>query len=573
MFSDSYKGSGQAIDKVKTPHETLEWVRARFSALDFPILQEVKRVDKGRLGIPVYVSRYSSQAASLTGTRKQMGKGISEAQAMASAVMELVERFSLFHFIKKAEHKDTFSSEIAGETVPLAHMIKAIHWTHLGRGEESIINSLPMRWNSAYRPAWQKRYELPVSWFWPINEYNGSAAGNSLEEAAVQAISEVVERHVCSVITYGKLRTPEIDPSSISHPDVVDLLNKFDRLGIKVILKDFSLNTGIPTIGAIAWDPSTFPDRSEIVYTAGTAPQPSRAAIRALTEVAQLAGDFDTEGKYLESGLPKFDSLEEASYVLEPDGRVALGDLPDIGSENFRHEIEAMASALEQAGMPLYLVDITHAELQVPAVYAVVPGNHFRDRTIGIEFPYHAARVAAKASGEPALSALGLIESYFPGRYDTAFYQGYLREESGLYDEALQWYDKALQRLPDRREVASIYCHRGNCLKELGQFEKALAELVKAEKYNSELKEIHNLKGFCLFKLSRHMEAIEAFEKAISLDPGSAIDYANIGSNLDKLGLREAACRWYEMALELDPELEWAREKLEKIVNGHSISG
>ncbi len=571
MFSDSYKNTGYSIDKVRTPDETLEWVQKRFDAIECPILHEVKRIDKGRLGIPVFVSRYSSEAASVTGTRKQMGKGVSEAQAKASAVMELVERFSLFYYVKKTDHALGHLTEISSP-VPLEHMLKAIHWKSCGEAEEIIVNRLTMKWSSCYRPTKKQRYDIPFSWFWPINEYNGSAAGNSLEEAAVQAISEVVERHVCSLITYGKLKTPEIDQSSIRHPDVQDLLQKFKRLGIKVILKDFSLNMGIPTVGAIAWDPSTFPNRSEIVYTAGTAPQPDRAIIRALTEVAQLAGDFDTDGRYLESGLPKFKTLKEASYVLEADGKVSASDLPDVGSENFKHEIEAMAHALENQGMPLYLIDVTHPHLQVPVIYAVIPGNHFRDRTIGIEFPYHVARVAVAESVREARGVLELVEIHFPGRYDTAFYQGYLSEVAGFYSEALEWYEKALQRCPDPLELASIHCHRGSCYNGLGQYEKALEEFNVSEKYNPQLKETYNLKGYSLFKLGRHLEAIEAFEKAISIDPGSAIDYANIGSNLEKLGLKEAARRWYEMALELDPSLEWARDKLANIVNGHSIS-
>ena len=38
----------------------------------------------------------------------------------------------------------------------------------------------------------------------------------------------------------------------------------------------------------------------------------------ALTEVAQLAGDFNTSGNYVASGLPKFTTLEEAEFVLQP---------------------------------------------------------------------------------------------------------------------------------------------------------------------------------------------------------------------------------------------------------------
>ena len=50
-----------------------------------------------------------------------------------------------------------------------------------------------------------------------------------------------------------------------------DLLAAFEREGIHIVLKDFSLGMPLPTVGAVAWDPATFPARSEIVFTAGTA--------------------------------------------------------------------------------------------------------------------------------------------------------------------------------------------------------------------------------------------------------------------------------------------------------------
>jgi ribosomal protein S12 methylthiotransferase accessory factor len=71
--------------------------------------------------------------------------------------------------------------------------------------------------------------------------------------------------------------------------------------------------------------------------------------------------------------------------------------------------------------------------------------------------------------------------------------------------------------------------------------------------------------GFCHFMLKQHEEAIEAFARAIEIEPGDAINYANIGSNLRDLGRIDEACRMYEHALELNPDLEFARVNLEKL--------
>jgi len=570
FLKDSFKEPGSALDKVRPADETLEWIRDRLNILGVPILQYTERVDKGRLGIPVYTSRYCPPASHLTGTIRQMGKGATPAQAEASAVMELVERFSLFDFVKNRKRMRCRRMDLEADAVPLEDMLKALHLK--GRDEDTVskadglIETMVFDWVKAYCPTVGREFRLPFFWFWLLNEYNGSASGNSFEEAAVQALSEVVERHVCSVITHEKLSTPTIELNTIKNPVARELLAKFHRLNIDLILKDFSLDLGIPTVGAIAWDTSTFPSRSEIVYTAGTAPDPQRAVIRALTEVAQLAGDFDREGEYVESGLPKFSNLDEASYVLDEPFRVSVESMPNCSSENFRQEVEGLCKALADVGLRAYLVDITHPELGVPAVYAVVPGNHFRDRTRNLDVAFHCARLVDSIEHpQKALSVLAAIDDLYPQRFDTAFYTGHVHEQLGDYREALKWYNRALQLNPAPEEVASIYCHRGLCYKELEDFPRAIKELEGARDSNPELKEIHNLLGYCFYRVGEHLKAIEAFEQAISVDPGSAIDYANIASNLQHMNMKEAAITWYEMALELDPDLSWARDKMQEL--------
>ncbi len=570
---DSFKDTGAEFDKVRSPEETLEWVRQRLGQMDMPVLQETERIDQGRLGIPVYVSRYTPHAAMLTGTYKQMGKGVTAAQAEASAVMELVERFSLFYFrdnfrfVRCSAMEMEFGSLETCKVMPAEHMARVFSDRRDLDAVSDIIPELPLLWVQGIMPSDSVQVMVPFSWCWPINEYNGSAAGNSLEEAAVQAISEVVERHVCSVISRDRLCTPLIDPGSLTDPAARKLLQRFTRLGIEVVLKDFSLDTGIPTVGAVAWDPSTFPHRSEIVYTAGTSPDPQRAVIRALTEVAQLAGDFDTDGHYLESGLPKFESLDEMDYILYASEVVPVDALPNCASDNFLHEVKKMCQGLEDAGLTVYLADITHPDLGVPAVYAMIPGNQFRDRTVDLDPVYHCARVAVNAfiwAPDAAVQTLTTMQQRFPKRYETAFFLARCLEKAGDMEQAIHWYDRALE-LEAGHEAASIRCHLGVCWRLLGDTDRAVRELLAAREINPGLKEIHNQLGFCYYSNGDYYSAIECFEAAIEIDPGSAIDYANIGSNLRKLRMYGPALKWYAMALELDPGLDWAAEHVEEI--------
>ena len=139
--------------------------------------------------------------------------------------------------------------------------------------------------------------------FFAINEFNGPSAGNCVEEAISQGICEVIERHTSSVISHNQLKVPAIRADSATDPLVVEMIGKYRKIGAKIFVSDFTLDTGIPSVGVLAYDPATFPALSEIVWTAGTTPDPQKAFSRALTEVAQLAGDFNTDSNYVASGF------------------------------------------------------------------------------------------------------------------------------------------------------------------------------------------------------------------------------------------------------------------------------
>ena len=67
------------------------------------MLAETRRIDTGRLGIPVYLSVCGEAARAVMPTRKQMGKGASPEQAEASALMELARAFQLLFLLGRPE--------------------------------------------------------------------------------------------------------------------------------------------------------------------------------------------------------------------------------------------------------------------------------------------------------------------------------------------------------------------------------------------------------------------------------------------------------------------------------------
>ena len=568
ILEDAYKQYIHDQDKILAPEETVKRFRERLKTVNLDILEKTVRIDKGRLDIPVFFSICGSDALKTIGTKKQMGKGGTPQQSEASAVMELAERFSFFSFVK---NKKNFFIEkyenIKDRVLPFESIAKSVHDPCEDPDTlKKIFSMLPLKWSWAYNLTRQEECLVPFDWFYTINEFNGPSAGNCIEEALLQGICEVVERHVSSLVSRNRITTPMVDINTVTDELSVEMIGKYNREGIRLYLTDFSLDTGIPTVGALAYDPITFPDSSEIVWTAGTTPDPQKALSRALTEVAQLAGDFNSNSTYVASGLPKFGSIEEAGYVINSTETVSIKDLPDLSDNNIRVEVENCISALSKNEMEVISINTTHRDLGIPAFYTIIPGAHFRERSAGTSIGMFSAKIIAD-NGNPgwAMTQLKKMDAILPGKYYIKFFMGICSLSLCAPEEGLQYLEQALKLEPREEDLVSIYSYMAQCLKEMERYTDALTVLIKAEKIDSERTDIYNLMGFCYFKLKKHEDAIECFKKVLKLDPTSGIDYANIASNYRDMGNREQAVYYYRIALEFDPSLNFARENLKKL--------
>ena len=554
-------------DKTRPPAETVAWVRERFASLGRDVLKKTMRIDTGRLDIPVYISLCGEDATRTTGAAKQMGKGAAPAQAEASALMELAERYSFFSFMQNTDFAFGKASEMEKPVMDFARVAASLHQPEESlEAARKVFELLPQSWAPARNLALGRDEMIPLGWFYAINEYNGPAAGNCLEEALLQSLCEVVERHVSALVTLEKRPTPAIDPASVDDPVAADLIAKFQKAGIEVFLKDFTCDMGIPTVAALCYDPASFPEKSEIVYTAGTATSPAKALIRALTEVAQLAGDFENATSYMVSALPKFAGLGEAGYVTEAGGNVALADLPDVSRDDLKDEVLACVEALGARGYSVYSLDVTHPGLKVPAVYTIVPGAHFAKRTTGTDVIFHAAKLASQLDHPAlALEVLEQMAGFAGSAYYLPFFKGLALLNLELPGEALAELQEALRLGPPASDEASVHTQIGVALKDLGRYPEAKESLVKAAGFPEPHQEVFNLLGFCHFKLEEYEQAVEAFSRAIEIEPGEGINYANLAVNLERLGNTEEAAAMYRNALEMDPGLDFARQNLARL--------
>ncbi|MFP4084024.1 MAG: YcaO-like family protein [Desulfonatronovibrio sp.] len=570
VIGKSIKNYTADADKALSPAETVDRARAAFLRHDQEILSELKRIDTGRLGIPVYLSICGEKARGAMPTRKQMGKGATPVQAQASALMEMAERFSYFSFTADKQNFENMTWDQAeqksgNKLIPVKEIIKSVNEDISVSRAGKILSLVEWQFASATLIHEQKDYLIPFNWFKKLNEFNGCSAGNTFEESILQGICELIERHCCAAVDSRAQVTPTIDQESVRDPVLKDLLSRFRRNNIKILIKDFTLDMPVPTVAALAYDPATFPELSEIVFTAGTATSPAKAAIRALTEVAQLAGDFHSASNYEASGLPKYRSLDQITWLTRGP-LTSLDSLPDISGQDMGLELTNLCHGLKNLGFNTYSVSTMHEDLKIPANYNFIPGFLFRERASRPSLGLITGRILAE-EGDPvqALQGLQKLSDIYPGAFFIPFFQGLLCLRMNEQDQALLKFRQALDIQPDAESKALCAFYTAYTLSGMQQWEACVPFLDMAVNLDPQVKEYYNLRGVAYFKQQKFDSAASDFKNALKLDSGSATDLANLGLCYQKTGQNKAAAEMLSKALELDPALCYAKKSLAEI--------
>ncbi len=439
------------LDKAIPPAETVRRIKDLFQGIELNLVQDIVRIDRGRLNIPVYVCRAGKDCN--IASPKTMGKGPTAEQSEASALMELVERFSHANFPKPGCYQWGTIRDISGDTLVQDHFFHLPDGQAVPSAENlSEFAVLPFAWVPAYSLSQRKDVFIPHEWFADIQGTTGLSAGNTLEETILQGVCEVVERHVGSVVNMARKPVPTIDLATVRDPIAQELVAKFCRNGIAIVCKDFSLDTGIPTVAGIAFDPATFPN-SEVVYCAGTAAHPEKALIRTLTEIQQMAVDYFKEDYYGGGILPKFNNWKDADYLFDDRESVPIQSLPDVSSGDLLEEIQNCTAALGRIGLEPLVVNISHPVLQVPAVFVVIPGAQQYETALYQLNPFYyiGRRWEFMGDVETAIHRFQLSMERYPASALHCWIEiGNCLKHMQLWEEAVKAYTEALRHRPDR---------------------------------------------------------------------------------------------------------------------------
>jgi ribosomal protein S12 methylthiotransferase accessory factor len=336
-------------------------------------LAELTRLDV--LGIPTY---QAVRPAATTLTVSQ-GKGLTDALARVSALMESIE---LWH----AEH--VVVEQFVDTVRDLRPALTYDPYDDLPLEVNSLLHdSLPLEWVMARRltdgravPVPYRLVNLdfttPTGWrTWVFQETsNGLASGNTLVEAVLHGLYEVVERDALARAHRPGGRSLRFDPRAIGSDAVDELLDLFAAAEVTVNARWLPSPTGLPCVTV-----RTVSNEYQIVAGGhGCHLSMEIATTRALTEAAQsrlglISGVRDDLSRVFYRPayhmLPTRQDGAVRFAVLPPEvvGSTAGESLVDDLVELNTRCMAAFSSA------PL-VVDLSRPEFGLPVVRTIVPG-------------------------------------------------------------------------------------------------------------------------------------------------------------------------------------------------------
>ncbi|MCS7140323.1 MAG: YcaO-related McrA-glycine thioamidation protein [Candidatus Nezhaarchaeota archaeon] len=364
------------------PEKTLESIKPKLATIGVTRVSDITGLD--RVGIPVYSCvrpRASEGAISV-----YSGKGVTSTLAEISAIMEAIERFS-------AEVKPQNEYRmVKGSYKELSLRYNVLDPSHLILPSSTpYTRSSTLRWIEGFDIANGEKILVPVSAvFHPYSpnddlhifrtNTNGLASGNTLEEAILHGLMEVIERDAWSLAELSKQGGKIIEvPESCQL--VKSLMWKFEKESIKVILRNITSDLGVPVIAAVS-DDLKLRDPALLTIGFGAHLDPEIAAIRALLEVAQsrlvqIQGIREDAYRASLMRIVGYDKIKQFNkhWFSEDDDAESLFRIPNSSKHDILDEIKLVIDILKKRGFErAIIVNLTRPEVAVPTVRVIVPG-------------------------------------------------------------------------------------------------------------------------------------------------------------------------------------------------------
>ncbi len=364
------------------PEKTLLYAKQWAATAGITEVRDITDLDI--LGVPVYVS-VRPQARGETFT---FGKGLRRIDAEVGAYMEALEFFFAEPGIGLVPTRWGSARDVAGQDraddavlnfVPLLQRAVDLDGSLLLASvrdlESGADHAIPAE--LIYYPAPEVGQSLFGS------STNGLASGNSLLEASIQALLELIERDIWS-FEFVRGASKLVEAASL--PDEVrEIVERAERNGLQFKVRTIPNDYGMPFFAAFVFDLNN-PSRK--TFNGGWACDldRDRALVRAVTEAAQSRVAFIHGGRKVATSRAAGFSLDaqqrEAKLVRQhmlgvsdPRQQTLLADISDLAvAGTLQLKLDAVIERLRRVVQePIYRAVFTPPESPLQVVRLVVP--------------------------------------------------------------------------------------------------------------------------------------------------------------------------------------------------------
>lgn len=342
--------------------------------------------DLDRVGIPVFSAIRPSAAHGAISIYS--GKGATETNARISAIMESFERC-----LAEQPEVSINLSGVALNAKRVTDTYESLSESYPALYPDALLLPQPLsRFTSL---EWVSGHDImnDIEVFVPANAVfhpydpqngnklfrsntNGLASGNTIEEAVLHGLLEVIERDTLSIAEFTRNPGREI---ILSESDGLnfELKRKMEEAGIMVKLWLLDSDIDIPTVVA-ALDDTVLKDPALLVMGAGAHLSPEIAIARALTEAAQsrvvqihgAREDTDRERVVRTFGYDHMKKMN--SYWYQELESVRADELKDSSSNTPAANINTVLERLDGIADGAIIVDLSRG-VDVPVIRAIIP--------------------------------------------------------------------------------------------------------------------------------------------------------------------------------------------------------
>ncbi|WP_017349558.1 30S ribosomal protein S12 methylthiotransferase accessory factor YcaO [Pantoea sp. A4] len=241
--------------------------------------------------------------------------------------------------------------------------------------EERGICGLPFT-----RQSDQQTVYIPMNIIGNLYVSNGMSAGNTANEARVQGLSEVFERHIKNRIIAESISLPEIPESVMQrYPGVVASIERLEAEGFPIFSYDASLGGKYPVICVVLFNPAN----GTCFASFGAHPDFGVALERTVTELLQGRGlkdlDVFTPPTFDDEEVAEHANLE--THFIDSSGLISWdmfkqdADYPFVDwsfSGTTEQEFATLMAIFKEEGQDVYIADYEH--LSVYACRIIVAG-------------------------------------------------------------------------------------------------------------------------------------------------------------------------------------------------------